>query len=138
MLKDIIISILIGIAISQQFNTPDVPARLAIILIIAVTMFMILMELEDMWDKRHQAAQRARSIAADLERGIRGIIKRIRARIRWKLIQFRVWPAERAQRRRRRRLMAEYIRQIQTTRRQTPESAPTQIRTESREQTWKK
>lgn len=107
MLKDIIISILIGIAISQQFNTPDVPARLAIILIIAVTMFMILLELEDMWDKRSQAVQRARSIAADLRRGIRGIIKRIRTR-----------TVEMLQRCRRRRLMAEYIRQIRAPRRQ--------------------
>lgn len=128
MLKDITISILIGIAVSQQFNTPDVPARLAIILIIAVTMFMALLELEDMWDKRRQTVQRARSIAADLGRGIRSIAKRIRARIHWWLIQARTWPAERAQRRRRRRMMAEYIQQIQTMR-QAPEGG---------EQGWKK
>lgn len=137
MLKDIIISILIGIAISQQFNTPDVPARLAIILIIAVTMFMALLELEDMWDKRHQAVQRARSIAADLGRGIRSIAKHIRARIHWWLIQARTWQAERAQRRRRRRMMAEYIQQIQTMR-QAPEGKSAQIHMEGGEQGWKK
>lgn len=137
MLKDIIISILIGIAISQQFNTPDVPARLAIILIIAVTMFMVLLELEDMWDKRRQAAQRTRAIAAGLGRCIRSIAKRIRARIHWWLIQARTWPAERAQRRRRRRMMAEYIQQIQAMRRM-PEGEPAQIHMEGGEQAWKK
>ncbi len=137
MLKDIIISILTGIAVSQQFNTPDVPARLAIILIIAVTMFMALLELEDMWDKRRQAVQRARSIAADLGRGIRSIAKHIRARIHWWLIQARAWPAERAQHRRRRRMMADYIQQIQTMR-QAPEGKPAQIHMEGGEQGWKK
>lgn len=112
MLKDITISILTGIAISQQFNTPDVPARLAIILIIAVTMFMALPELEDMWDNRQQAKERIGAIAAGLGRGIRSIAKRIHARIHWWLIQARTWPAERAQRRRRWRMMAEYIQQI--------------------------
>ena len=137
MLKDIIISILIGIAISQQFNTPDVPARLAIILIIAVTMFMALLEVEDMWDNRQQAKERIGAIAAGLGRGIRSIAKRIRARIHWWLIRARAWPAERAQHRRRWRMMADYIQQIQTMR-QAPEGKPAQIHMEGGEQGWKK
>lgn len=128
MLKDITISILTGIAISQHFNLPDTPAGLAIILTVAVTVFMILLELEDLWDRRRQTTQHARAIAAGLGRGIRSITKRIRARIRWWLIQARTWPIERAQRRRRRRMMEEYIQQIQATQRRTPE----------REQAWKK
>lgn len=102
MIKDTMIAILAGIAIAQCFNPPDTPARLAIILIAAVIVFMILLELEDLWDKRQQIKQR-----------IHNILHQIRSCIRWYLIGLRIWPRETAQRRRRRQLMQDYIQRLQ-------------------------
>lgn len=112
MLKDITISILTGIAISQHFNPPDTPARLAIILIVAITVFMILLELEDLWDKRRQITQRTRTVTAAIRRHIHAIPCRIHSRIRWQMIRLRDWPQETAQRRSRRQKMQDCIQQI--------------------------
>lgn len=98
MIKDTTIATLAGIAIAQCFNPPDTPARLAIMLIAAVIVFMLLLELEDLWDKRQQIKQR---------------IHQIHICIRWYLIQMCLWPRETAQRRRRRQLMQDYIRRLQ-------------------------
>ncbi len=112
MIKDITISILTGIAISQHFNPPDTPAKLAIILIVAVTIFTLILELEDLWDKRHQITQRARTVTAAIRRHIHAIPRRIHCRIRWQIIRLRDWPQETAQRRNRRRKMQDCIQQI--------------------------
>lgn len=112
MLKDVVISILTGIAISQHFGPPDAPSRLAIILIVAVTVFMILLELEDLWDKRHQITQRAHTVTAAIRKHLHAIPRRIHSRIRWQMIQLRDWPQETAQRRNRRRKMQDCIQQI--------------------------
>ncbi|MBD5529725.1 MAG: hypothetical protein HDR02_15180 [Lachnospiraceae bacterium] len=101
MIKDTIIAILAGIAIAQCFNPPDTPARLAIILIVAVTVFMILLEMEDLWDKRQLIKQH-----------IHNFLHQIRSCIRWYLIGLRTWPRETAQRRRRRQLIQDYIRRL--------------------------
>ncbi|MDE5758699.1 MAG: hypothetical protein K2H85_08830 [Allobaculum sp.] len=101
MIKDTIIAILAGIAIAQCFNPPDTLARLALILIAAVTVFMILLELEDLWDKRQQIKQ-----------CIHNILHQICSCIRWYMIQLRIWPRETAQRWRRRQLMQDYIQRL--------------------------
>lgn len=102
MLKDITISILTGIAISQHFGPPDAPARLAIILIVAITIFTLLLELEDLWDKRYQITQRTHTVTAAIRRQLHTIPRRIHSRIRWQIIRLRDWPQETAQRRSRR------------------------------------
>lgn len=112
MLKDITISILTGIAISQHFNPPDAPSKLAIILIVAVTVFTLLLEMEDLWDKRHQITQRARTVTAAIRKHLHAIPRWIHSRIRWQMIQLRDWPRETAQRRNRRQKMQDYIQQI--------------------------
>lgn len=116
MLKDTIISILTGIAISQHLNPPDTPARLAIILIVAVTVFTLLLELEDLWDKRHQITQRARTVTTAIGRYIHTVRRRIYSRIIWQMIQLRACPRERAQRRRRCQTLQDYIQQIRDAR----------------------
>lgn len=112
MIKDITISILTGIAISQHFNPPDTPARLAIILIVAVTMFTLLLELEDLWDKRQEITQRTHTVTVAIGRYIHTVRRRIYSRIIWQIIQLRVWPRERAQRRRRCQTLQGYIQQV--------------------------
>lgn len=69
MFKDTIISILTGITISQHFNPLDTPARLAIILIVAVT--------------------------AAIGRYIHTVRRRIYSRVIWHMIQLHAWPRER-------------------------------------------
>lgn len=64
------------------------------ILVITVIVFMILLELDDLWDKRLR------------------IMQCIRSRMRWYKICLRTYPAELAQRRRRRQLMREYIQRL--------------------------
>lgn len=112
MFKDTIISILTGIAISQRFNPPDTPARLAIILIVAVAVFTLLLELEDLWDKRQEITQRARTVTAAIDRHIHTFRHRIYSRIIWQIIQLRAWPTERAQRRRRCQTLQGYIQRL--------------------------
>lgn len=92
MLKDIVIAILAGISIAQQITPPGHPARAAVILIIASIVFKTLRELEDLWDKRVQ----------------------ICSHIRWWRICLRTYPAELAQRRRRRQMMREYIQRLRS------------------------
>lgn len=129
MLKDITISILTGIAISQHFNPPDAPARLAIILIVAVTVFMVLLELEDLWDKRRQITQRVRAVTNAIRRIIHAISHQIHSHIRWYLIRLHTWPMETAQRRRRRQMMRDYIQRLHETR--IPQGSSAQERQES-------
>lgn len=116
MFKDTIISILTGIAISQHFNPPDTPARLAVILIVAVAVFTLLLELEDLWDKRQEITQRTRTVTAEIGRYIHTIRRRIYSRIIWQMVQLRAWPTERAQRRRRCQALQDYIKQIRDAR----------------------
>lgn len=96
MIKDIIIAILAGIAIAQRITPPWHPARAAVALIIAVMVFMILQALENVWDKRVQ------------------ISCQVRSRIRWWRICLRTYPAELAQRRRRRQMMRDYIQRLRS------------------------
>lgn len=96
MLKDIVIAILAGISIAQQITPPGHPARAAVILIIASIVFKTLRELEDLWDKRVQ------------------ISHQICSHIRWWRICLRTYPAELAQRRRRRQMMREYIQRLRS------------------------
>ena len=112
MIKDAIIAILAGIAIAQCFNPPDTPARLAIILIAAVTVFMLLLELEDLWDKRLQIIQRLCSIIGAISTGLLLTIRRIGSQFRWYLIQLYTWPVEMVQRHQRRQVLTEYIKKL--------------------------
>lgn len=112
MFKDTIISILTGITISQHFNPPDTPARLAIILIVAVAVFTLLLELEDLWDKRQEITQRARTVTVAIDRHIHTFRRRIYSRIIWQMIQLRAWPRERAQRRRRCQTLQGHIQRL--------------------------
>ncbi len=116
MIKDTIIAILAGIVIAQCFNPPDAPARLAIILIVAVAVFTLLPELEDLWDKRQEITQRTYTIAAAIGRHIHTVRRRIYSRIIWQMIQLRAWPRERVQRRCRRQTLQGYIQQIRDAR----------------------
>ena len=108
MIKDTIIAILAGIAIAQRITQPGDPARVAIALVTAVVVFMLLLEMEDLWDKRQRIKQH-----------INNILHRICSCIRWYLIGLRTWPRETAQRRRRRQLMQDYIQRL---REMTPEN----------------
>lgn len=113
MIKDTIIAILAGIAISQRLTLPGDPARLAIILIVAVTVFTLLLELEDLWDKRQEITQRAHTATAAIGRYIHTVQRRICSRIIWQMIQLRAWPTERMQRRRRCQTLQDYIQHLQ-------------------------
>lgn len=112
MLKNIAIAILIGIAIIQWITPPGEPGSLALALGTAIMAFMIILQMEDLWDKRWHIMWRVRNIAAVTSKYMRGIPRRVRSRIRWYLIQLRVWPVETA-RRRRRQMMQDCIRRIQ-------------------------
>lgn len=112
MFKDITIAILTGIALSQQILPPEDPARTAAAMMIAVMAFMILLELEDLWDKRQDIRQSAHRLTAALYKGLRQILRSVRSRIRWYLIRLCAWPIETAQRRRRRQMMREYMRRL--------------------------
>lgn len=116
MFKNMIIAILAGIAIVQRITSPGEPGSLALALGIAIMAFMVIIEMEDLWDKRQQIIQRVHNIAMAASKYMRGIPRRVHSRIRWHLIQLRVRPIETAQRQRRHRMMQEYIRQIQDTR----------------------
>ena len=117
MIKDITISILTGIVISQHFNPPDTPAGLAIILIVAVAVFTLLLELEDLWDKRQEITQRTRTVTAAIGRHIHTVRCRIYSRIIWQVIQLRAWPRERVQRRSRCQTLQGYIQRLQEMKR---------------------
>lgn len=95
MIKNITISILAGLAISQYITPPGAPDSPEIIMMAAFLTFMILLWLEDIWDKR------------------RRILRQICSLIRWCTIQIREWPAELLGRRRRRRMIQEHIRRLQ-------------------------
>lgn len=112
MIKDTTISLLAGIAIAQQITQPGDPARVAVTLTAAVIVFMILLELEDLWDKRSQIRLQAHAITSAVFRSIRQILRDIRSRMRWTWLCLRTYPAELAQRRRRRQLMRDYIQRL--------------------------
>ena len=112
MLKDTTISILIGIAIAQRITQPGDPARVAVILVIAVMTFMVLLELEDLWDKHQQIMQRTLTITSAVSKGICQILRDICSQVRWYKIRLRTYPAELAQRRRRRQMMRDYIQRL--------------------------
>ena len=112
MIKDIAIAILAGIAIAERITQPGDPARVAVILVAGVMAFMALLELEDLWDKRQQIMQRTLTITGAVSRGICQIGRDICSRVRWYKILLRTYPAELAQRRRRRQMMRDYIQRL--------------------------
>lgn len=114
MLKDTTISILIGIVIAQQITPPGHPARAAVILIIAGMVFKILREMENMWDKRVRIRQGIQRITNAVFNSLRRISHQICSRIRWWRIRLHTYPAELAQRRRRRQMMREYIQRLRS------------------------
>lgn len=124
MLKDTTISILAGIALSQHILSPGDPARPAAALMIAVMAFMVLLELEDIWDKRQRIKQAAHRHTAALHRGLRHILRSAHSRIRWTLIRLHTWPIETAQRRHRRQMMQGYIQRL----REMPQEHKEQIK----------
>lgn len=114
MIKDIVIAILAGIAIAQRITQPGDPERPAVVLMIAMMVFVILPELEDLWDKRHQIRQRISGTATEASKGVIRILRQACSRIRWWRICLRTYPAELAQRRRRRQMMREYIQRLRS------------------------
>ncbi len=115
MIKDITIAILAGIAIAQRITQPGDPARVAVILVTGVIAFMILLELEDLWDKHQQIIQRTLTIVGAASRGICRIGRDIGSWVRWYKIRLRTYPAEMAQRQRRRQMMRDYIQRLRET-----------------------
>lgn len=113
MIKNIIIAILTGIAIAQRITPPGEPGSLALALGIAIIALMAIPEVEDLWDKRQRIIQRIHNAATAIFKYMRSILRRIHSRFRWHLIRLCAWPVETAQRRRRRRMMQDYIRRIQ-------------------------
>lgn len=112
MLKDIVISILAGISIAQRITPPGHPARVAVILIIAGMAFKTLLGMENLWDKRVRIRKGAQRITSAVFSGLRQISRQACSRIRWWKICLRTYPAELAQRRRRRQMMWEYIQRL--------------------------
>lgn len=115
MIKDVIIAILAGIAITQRITQPGDPAGVAVILVVGVMAFMILLELEELWDKHQQIMQRTLTIIGAVSRGICRIGRDIGSWVRWYKIRLRTYPAELAQRRRRRQMMRDYIQRLRET-----------------------
>lgn len=113
MLKNIAIAILIGIAMVQRITPPGEPGGMALALGIAIMALMVILEMEDLRDKRRHIMWRVHNIAAATSKYMRGIPRRVRSRIRWYLIQLRAWPIETAQQRSRRQMMQDCIRRIQ-------------------------
>ena len=95
MIKDIAIAVLTGIAIVQGNTPPGAPQRPILVMGIAVMVFMALLWVDDLWDKRKQ------------------IMRCICSRGCWCLIQLRTWPIETVQRRRRQQRTMDYIRRLQ-------------------------
>ena len=114
MIKDIVIAILAGISIAQRITPPGYPARAAVILIIASMVFKTLRELEDLWDKRVQIWQGMQRIISAVFSGLCKILHQACSRIRWWKICLCTYPAELAQRRRRRQMMWEYIQRLRS------------------------
>lgn len=114
MLKDTTISILIGIVIAQQITPPGHPARAAVILIIAGMVFKTLRKMENLWDKRVRIRQGVRRITSTVFSGLRQILRQTCSRIRWWRIRLRTYPAELAQRSRRRQMMSEYVQRLRS------------------------
>ncbi len=94
MLKDIIIAILAGIAIVP----PGDPERVILVMGIAVMVFMVLLWIDDLWDKRQEIIQRTLDI-----------LRYACSLIHWYLIRLCNWPIEVLQRRRRREAIREYV-----------------------------
>lgn len=114
MLKDIVIAILASISIAQRITPPRHPARAAVILIIAGMIFKALREMENMWDKRVRIRQGIQRITSAVFSSLRRIPHQICSHIRWWRICLRTYPAELAQRRRRRQMMREYIQRLRS------------------------
>ena len=112
MIKSIVIAILIGIAIAQRITQPGDPVRVAVILVTGVMAFMALLGLEELWDKHHQIMQQILTITSAVSKGIYQIRRDISSRMHWYKIRLRTYPAELAQRRRRRQMMRDCIQQL--------------------------
>lgn len=127
MLKDIVITILAGISIAKRITPPWHPAREAVALIIADTVFMALPKLENLWDKHVRIRQGAQRIASAVLKGMCQISRQAYSRIRWWRIRLRTWPVELAQRHRRRQMIWEYIQRLRNLpleeRRRNPEES---------------
>lgn len=96
MIKDAIIAVLIGLLVARKITPPGDKASVAVALSLAVMVFIIVVWMEDLWN-RYQ--------------------KQAKSWIHWKKIQLKAWPAERAGRQRRRKMMQEYVRRLQEERR---------------------
>lgn len=114
MLKDIVIAILAGISIAQRITPPGHPARVAVILIIAGMAFKALLGMENLWDKRIRIRKGAQRITSAVFSSLRQISRQACSRIRWWRICLCTYPAELAQRRRRRQMMREYIQRLRS------------------------
>lgn len=113
MFKDLLIAVLVGIAIVQQYTLSGDPKRPVLVMGVAVLTLIIILWIDDLWDKRQRIMQRINSITAAISASVRSSLRSIRSWGRWQLIQLRVWPVEAMQRRRRRRMIRDCIQQIQ-------------------------
>ena len=113
MFKDLLIAVLAGIAIVQQYTLPGDPKRPVLVMGATVLILIIILGIDDLWDKRQRIKRHINSIAAAISASVRSSLRSIRSWGRWQLIQLRVWPVEAVQRRRRRRVIRECMRQIQ-------------------------
>lgn len=113
MFKDLLIAVLAGIAIVQQHTLPGDPKRPVLVMGAAVLTLIIILWIDDLWDKRQRIMRRINSISAAISASVRSSLRSIRSWGRWQLIQLRVWPIEAVQRRRRRRMIRDCMRQLQ-------------------------
>ncbi len=113
MFKDLLIAVLAGIAIVQQYTLSGDPKRPVLVMGVAVLTLIIILWIDDLWDKRQRIMQRINSITVAISASVRSSLRSIKSWGRWQLIQLRVWPVEAMQRRRRRRMIQDCIQQIQ-------------------------
>lgn len=92
MIKDAIIAMLIGFLVAGKITPPGDKASVAITFSLAFVVFILVLWLDDLWNQ-HQ--------------------KQAKSWIRWKKIQLKTWPKERAGRQRRRKMMQEYVQRLQ-------------------------
>lgn len=97
MIKDAIIAMLIGFLVAGNITPPGDKASVAIALSLAFIVFILVLWLDDLWNQ-HQ--------------------KKAKSWIRWKKIQLKTWPKERAGRQRHRKMMQEYVQGLQNSHRE--------------------
>lgn len=97
MIKDAIIAILIGFLVAGKITPPENKASVAVALSLAFIVFILVLWLDDLWNQ-HQ--------------------KKAKSWIRWKKLQLKTWPKERAGRQRRRKMMQEYVQGLQNSHRE--------------------